>query len=419
VFLPLAAQVATGLGASSLTRVTVPHSIASADPQAVEELIAGIADDVSAAVFDGALAQSHEGKRAGSVSNTASPVQRLEAAGDDEATMHLYRIRGWADGLPIVLPTESRVETMLGPYAPHRLLVLGQMPPSGAFVTLESLAVAAVMAGCAPSYFPVVVAGMKAMLTPEFNLLRLQTTTSAGTPMLIVSGPMSRTLGINSGADVLGAYFRPNITIGRAIRLAMIGIGGASPLRGDMSTLGQSAKVGLCVAENIDTSPFEALHVDAGFAPEDTVVGVIGVSGQMNVNDFVSRTASDLLRTISRTIAVPGLYNVQIGGGPLLLLGPEHATILAAAGFGRAELQRWLFEHARVPIDAFSDELIVAMRARRPGLSIDGGIAGAVPIADDPTDIVVLVAGGSGSHSVFMPTVRGRVVFARVEPDGR
>lgn len=413
VFAGLAAQVATGLESQLPAHIVVSHAIATAPPETVALTIAVAGPRIRAAVFDDVTIDRPNGS-ARPARPIATAVERLEHGGDDEEAMDMYRQRGWSDGLPIVLPTEDRVEAMLGTYSGERHQVLGYVAPSGAPLSLEALATVAVMAGCDRSYFPTVVAALEAILMPKFNLLRLQTTTSAGAPMLIVGGPGVADLGINSGGDVLGSYYRANITIGRAVRLAMIGVGGARPQLGDMSTLGQSAKVGLCIAEDIADSPWEPLHVSAGFAAQDNVVSAIGICGQMNINDFTSKTAEGLLRTMAGTIAVPGLYNVQIGGGPLVLLGPDHARLLSSAGLSRRDLQEWLFEHARVPASAFADGMIEAISARRPALRSGADLERGIPIADDPASIVILVAGGSGSHSVLMPVVRDSLVFATV-----
>lgn len=426
-FIHMARRVAEGLQfpMRSLKIVQVPHAITMAPHEGAVEMVNAVADDFFAAVFDPAQSPTEtgadpapaarSGEPAGQAAVGAFALERIDIdPADAEAVMDAYRERGWIDGLPIVPPTEERVARMLGDWPADE--VLGVVPPGRGVLTLQSLAVNAVMAGCAPSYFPVVVGAARAVLKPEFQLLGVNATTAAATPLLIVNGPIAREIGIQGGGDVLGAYHRANVTIGRAIRLTMIGVGNARPQDGDMATHGQSAKVGLCITENIDDSPWESFSVERGWDPGANTIAAISITAQFNMVDFASRTALDLLKQLSRTIATPGMQNVQTqGGGPVLLLGPTRANMLAAAGFSKYDVKRWLYLHARVPMAGFSAGTIEDVLMIRRPWTVDHDPDARVPIVDDLNDIHILVAGAVGAHSFLMPTFAAtRPVFQEI-----
>src|SRR5439155_7285050 len=246
--------------------------------------------------------------------------------------------------------TEERVRAMLGQSPPDRSL--GAMPPLWRQATLEKLAVNAVMAGCEPAYFPVVVAAVEAMLEPAFNLYGVQATTHPVAPLLIVHGPAATRVGMHAGAGVFGPGNRANATLGRAVRLCLWNIGGARPGTGDMATQGSPAKYTYAIAEREDASPWGPLHAALGFEPTESVVTAFGGEAPHNVNDHVSRQAPNLLAVIADTAATLGsnvgwyLSQSQL----LVVLGPEHAATIAADGFSRADVQRFVFEHARLPL---------------------------------------------------------------------
>ena len=419
-FVPLAERVSASLDLPMplLRTQVLPHAISIEERTAAYEAMAEYQDRIEQAIFAPVAADTAlDTAIASAPANT--PLERIELDGDEEAVADLYRSRGWLDGLPIVPPTEARVERMLGPLAPQRQRILGKVPPKGRPLTLESLAVCATLAGCAPATFPVVVAAARAMLRPEFNLLGVNTTTNAAAPLLIASGPIANAVGIQGGNDVFGAFHRANITIGRAMRLMMIAVGDCRPGDGDMATQGQGMKAGICITEN--TSPWEHLHVELGCRADESTVAAISVTAQFNLLDFASRNADDLLGMIARTISTPGMQNAQLGYGPVIVFGIEHARILAQAGLTKADVKRRLFEEARLPLSAFSPETVDdVLKVRRPQWAFaESNPSGMVPMADAPGDFTLLVAGGEGQHSVLLPTfLAPRPVLVKVGKDG-
>lgn len=319
---------------------------------------------------------------------------RVEAEQLDD----VFEAHGWTDGLPVVPPTPVRVDAMLAGCDRASDEELGTMPPRQGVATVEVLAVNAVMAGCRPEFFPVVLAAVEAMLDPAFNLFAVQATTHPCAPCVIVNGPIARELGINARYGAFGPGTRANATIGRAVRLVLLNVGGAAPGVLDRSTQGQPAKYSYCVAENEAESPWKPLHVERGFAAEHSTVTVTAAEGPHNLNDHVSDTAAGLLATFANAMADMGSNNAYLFGNPTLALGPEHAAILAASGFDKAAIRQHLFEHARVPRTEWE-------RGGMAGMFEDRFAgAAAVPIVAVPEDLLVVVIGGFGRHSCWLPT---------------
>jgi hypothetical protein len=279
------------------------------------------------------------------------------------------------------------------------------MPPLWRECTLEKLAINAVMAGCEPAYFPVIVAAVQAMLDPAFNLHGVQATTHPVAPLVILSGPYARRVGMHAGPGLFGPGFRANATIGRAIRLILMNVGGAWPGRGDMATQGSPAKFAFAVAEREDASPWEPLHVALGFEREQSAVTVFGGEGPHNVNDHVSTSAAGILNNVSDVANTLGsnlgwyLAQSQL----LVVLGPEHAATIAADGFSRADVQRFVFEHARLPLGRMKLSGMWGMHDWPQWMNRVTDETVRLPRVPTPEDIYVMVGGGSGKHSCVIP----------------
>ncbi|WP_089720179.1 hypothetical protein [Candidatus Entotheonella palauensis] len=221
----------------------------------------------------------------------------IELSDDFEAFNDYAMAQGWSDGLPLIPPTEARVERMLQGYERTSGSVIAHLPVEEAPCTVEKLAINAVMAGCKPSYMPLLIATVQAVVDPAFNLTAIQATTNPVTPMIIVNGPIRQQLGINSGYGCFGPGWQANATIGRALRLLLINVGGAVPGVQDMSVMGQPGKYTMCVGENEEESPWEPLHVERGLQPRQSAVTVVGISGCFNI--FGTRDVEWMMREIA------------------------------------------------------------------------------------------------------------------------
>ena len=304
--------------------------------------------------------------------------------------------RGWTDGLPVVPPTLERVEAMLGDRDPQESL--GAVPPANGEATLGRVAACAVLAGCKPAYFPVVLAAVEAALDPSFNLNGQAVTTQPAGQVVIVNGAVRDALELNAGMGALGPGARANATIGRALRLLVTLTGGGAPGRLDRSTLGQPGKVGFCIAENEEASPWEPLHVERGLPPASSAVSVLAGDAPLSVSDHRSRTAEGLAASLAWAAAgqwAPNWWPLDTHS--LFVICPEHAALFADAGWSKEDLRRAIHETAVKP-------------ARE--LRGYGETTAAVQTADDDTRIpkwespeyvVIVVAGGdAGRYSAVL-----------------
>jgi hypothetical protein len=315
-----------------------------------------------------------------------------------------YYDRGWTDGLPIVPPTEDAVAEMLRWTDRDPLDVLGVLPPRQGEATVQKVAVNAVMAGCLPRYLPTVIAAVLAVADPDFNPDGVQATTHPCAPLLILNGPIARELEVNSGYNCYGQGFRANATIGRALRLVLMNIGGGLPGTGDRSTQGSPAKFTYCVAEHEEANPWEPLHVERGYAPEVSTVTAIAAEGPHNIQDHDNVTGEGILLNIAGAMGQAGSNNIYRHGNPALSLGPEHAATIARDGFSKADVKRFLYERARYPIRLLAPEY---QRRLLPFNGYDENDPGPDPraaIMESPDNLVVIVAGGAGKHSCWHPT---------------
>ena len=364
-----------------------PDAVARRSQQALEQLAALI----SGAAAGGASAGRHVG---GVVEK--DEVTELTLEDDAMALLAEFSAREWCDGLPFVPPTPERVAAMLG--GRDGAKSLGAMPPMWRQATVEKLAVNTVMAGCEPEAFPIVLAAVEAMLDPAFNLYGVQATTHPVAPLLVVNGPYGRRLGLHGGSGCFGPGFRANATLGRAIRLILLNVGGAWPGRYDMATQGSPAKYAYCIAENEEAAPWGPLR-------DGDTVTVYGGEGPHNVNDHVSTTASGILGNVADTAislgSNVGWYFSQ--AQLMVVLGPEHARTIADDGFTRADIQRFVYENARQPLSLMRLGGMYGMQDWPAWMNATTDPDARLPRVPSPDDVFVVVAGGSGKHSSVVP----------------
>lgn len=327
-----------------------------------------------------------------------STADRIEVPESVAEINRIFHEKGWTDGLPIVPPTPEAVSLMLQGMNRKPDEVIGLIPPRRGEATVEKLAVNAVMAGCLPEHMPIIVTAMEAMLDERFNLYGVQATTHPCGPLLIINGPVRHTLGINCGNNVFGPGNLANAAIGRAVRLILLNVGGGIPGKTDKSTQGNPGKYTFCMGENEEQNPWEPLHVEKGFAPTESTVTVVAAESPHNINDHSSTGAKSLLKTVGGTMRTQGNNNVIYQVGEVLVVfGPEHAATIARDGMSKKDVKSFLWEKARIPCEEFSRE----HRAQRfRGFAKEDQ----VPVAQKAEDIMIVVAGGPGKHSAFIPT---------------
>lgn len=258
--------------------------------------------------------------------------------------------KGVTDGLPIVPPSRERVSLMLAGTSRSRQGLLGEVPPNYGRATVEKVAVNAVMAGCRPEYLPVVLAAVEAACNPAFNLHGMSASTHFSAPLIVVNGPIRSRIGLNCSFGVFGPGHRANATIGRALRLVMINIGGAKPGETSMSTFGHPGRYTYCIGEYEEVSPWPPYHVERGYAKEQSAVTVFAGEGPHGISDHASRTARSLAGSLGWSMV--GLWNAKhfpLYSHTMLVVGPEHAHTFGGDGWSKDDLKRHLFETVRLP----------------------------------------------------------------------
>jgi hypothetical protein len=342
----------------------------------------------------------------------------FNAVNEAEALEVLHQ-SGCTDGLPVVIPTRDRVDRLVLASGLDSDVDLGAMGPGGGAATVEKLAINAVMAGCLPDQMAVVLAAVRAILQPAFDLGEMQSTTHSTAPLMIVNGPVVGHCDIAGGFGALGPGHRANASIGRAVRLCMMNIGGARPGVSDMALLGHPGKFSFCLAEDEMSSPWEPLATAYGYSSDESVVTILGAEAPHSVvftNDADDKNSPlRLLRALAVAIANTGSNNANLSGGATAIaLNPEHAQVLADADMSRsdvqAELQR-MAVNTRGQIRSFNTGFIAA-----------GDDNDVIPAVRRPTDIVLFVAGGAGLYSAVFPswaagTHRNSVVHEIVATD--
>jgi hypothetical protein len=327
----------------------------------------------------------------------------IAEAADEEAALEQLHRKGYTDGLPVVIPTPRRVDEMIraGGYDPD--VSLGAVGPSQAAATIQAVAVNAVMAGCLPTHFPVVIAAVRAICDPEFDLTEVQVTTHAVTPLLVVNGPAREQCGLSSGFGAFGPGHRANACIGRAVRLVMMNIGGGLPGVTDMAIYGHPAKFTFCVAEDEEGSPWPALHVSRGWRADQSTVTVTAVEGPHSVicapmsPDCVDMAVPAGIDVIASAVGSLGSNTTYFERGTIVVvINQLLARMFADAGYSREMMQQQLVERSRHPRRV--------LRRLNPGLMPPGPDDDLVPHRD-PRTILIAVAGGRGNYAMVCPTL--------------
>ncbi len=315
----------------------------------------------------------------------------------------------WGDGLPTVPPTVKRVNAFLASIK-NLSADVSPIPPRGITPSLEVLAANAVMAGCRPEHFRAAIAALRASLNESFNLHGVLATTHPATPMVFFNGPVRKELGINGGTNCLGQGVEANAVIGRALHLFHTNIGGATPGKLDKATHGTPGKYSYCFAENEEESPWDPYHVRQGFEKEQSVATVVAAEAPHNVNDHGSTSAQEIATTIAGTMSQTGSNAVYLHAGPhFLIMGPEHARTIVDDGWSLADLQAALFERSRVHESRITAGNIATFdhKGKKP-------INGYYYLGTSPDQIEIVVAGGPGKHSMWIPTFGSTVASSAV-----
>ncbi len=374
----------------------IPHPFGTRTRAEIKQIAVDVIDDIARLLCEAPAATAATKSAAGARAN------EIEVADDIDAFNRMLLERHWSDGLPAIPPTRERVEAMLKHTTRKPDEVVGAVAPAFGVATVERIAINAVMAGCYPEYLPVLIAATEAISDPRFNLRGIQATTNPAAVFLIVNGPMAKQLCVNGGGNCLGPGAWANATLGRAMRLIQQNIGGAQAGEMDRSTQGQPGKYTFCCAENEDASPWEPLHVERGFKKEQSTVTTVGALGTWNMNSH-AKDSKDLLRIIADTMTFPASSDFIYAGEPWLILSPEHADVLHGEGLSKADVKRLLWEQARLSCQRLSAKDFGRTQSGRKAELGEITRDVLLPITQKPEEIGILVAGGTGTHSVYIP----------------
>ncbi len=326
--------------------------------------------------------------------------------------------QGWTDGLPVVPPAVDRVEAMLAVETRPPEAVIAKHPATGLDLSLHAAAVNAVMAGCLPEYFPVVVAAFEAMDRPDFNFHGSTASTGGSAPLLVVSGTYADEIGMNADVNLFGPGNRANATIGRAVRLILRNVFQMIPGISDKSTQGNPGKYSFCIAERSRGNPWPLLCEAQGYANGVSSVTAYAGGGFCNVENHGGNTPEHILGSVADAMANYGCITL---GQSVVILAPEHMSIVAGGGFSREDAQDFLFSHAKRSVEGMTG--VGKYRDREYDTQHKDS---AHPLAEPgfmhrglkPDDILITMGGGdAGGHSCFIPSwSRGRGSIMQHQP---
>lgn len=270
----------------------------------------------------------------GNTGITARQIEILPLQDDIEACYE----RGWTDGLPVVPPTPERVLRMLQGTKRDPAEVLGIVPPNRVDCTVQKVAINAVMAGCLPEYFPVVLAAVEAALLDEFCMHGLLATTWFSGPIVIVNGPIASKIGMNAEGNALGQGNRANATIGRALQLVIRNVGGGKPGGVDRACLGNPGKYTFCFAEREHDSNWKSLAEQRGIEAGKSAVTLFAGDGVQGIMDQLSRNPESLAMSFAQSLRTVAHYKVFMASDAILVVSPEHSRIFFEAGWDKERL---------------------------------------------------------------------------------
>jgi hypothetical protein len=345
----------------------------------------------------------------------AGDAGRANEANDLDALHARFEAMHIGDGLPVVPPTQARLENMRTycPFAPDEIILAG-IGPSGTPLTVKDAMVAAVMAGCRPQYMPIVITALRAIARPRYGLLQAVTTSFSGGHFVLASGPIAREIGMHGGQGCLGPGFRANATIGRAVNLALLNVCRPVPGHADLACISSPAEYTYCMAEDAAAGPWTPLNEER-FDSAATCVMTLKAEPPHAVMDLVSQTGEALLETIVACCTTLGSNNAYVAGTLVLVLNPDHVRLLHDSGYDKARLRREIHARARMRGERVANRGIVAIT---PKVEADGFHY----VTRSPDDVQIVAAGGEGGHSgVILPwALNSEAVYEAVRlPDGR
>jgi hypothetical protein len=418
-----------GWGQPSTAFVTIPHATTGQQADFIRKMV----DEQIDAIIRGlttlpAAAGTTSGAQGGSQTTEIFTVDMDATPAGLDAVNCFLAERDWSDGLPVVPPTPAAVEQMLRGTKRSPQDVLMVMEPGFGLATVEKIAINAVMAGCRPEHFPVLLAAVDCLAQPQMNHRDMQVSGHTEAPLILVNGPIAKKAGINYGTSAMGpgVVNSANTAIGRALRLCLINIGYCKAGAGDPNFIGLPTKFGMCIAEHEEVSPWPPYHMDQGFKRDDSAVTVVVVTGPTDIIDSASRTPEDTLNNIASMMFyrnagaggwIRGWQSAQVGHsnkrvsyqGPHhpIILSPSRAVILAEAGMSKQDAQAWLHRHCRISLPAALGTRGMPKDTSGVWLShpelqhLADDPSATIPALESPEQYLLFVSGGSTHYAHF------------------
>lgn len=410
-FTQLAKVTANSLGVPDLPIVSVPHPLGGIPVNEAQAKADALVDEVVQA-----LTHSPGTGKSPTMEIPAYPAQITKLKGIITTAIRELYEKGWTDGLPVIPPTRDLVEEMLKGTSHKPDEIVGELPPQGGAATVERIAINAVMAGCRPEYFPVVLAAVEAIADPQNNMAGWSATTGSNSPLLIINGPIRDELGIHYDSNALGTGHQANATIGRTINLVTRNIGGTVSKVTDMTTIGAAWEFTNCLGENEEALPkgWVPLNAEYGFAGVSTVTAK-AINSQIDIFAHRSTEFVEILDTTAASII--GINNVGLLKNMQLIVGlnPEAAKLASKDGWSKQKIRQYLYEKARQPLRDWlrlGDNFIMRDLFPEAKTAPEDYMMRMIP---NPEEIIIVVVGGLGKHSVWWPGGHGQAVTKSID----
>ena len=418
-----------GWGQPNASFVTIPHATTGQQEDFIHQMVDEQIDEIIERLTSiPASAGAARGPRSSGQTTEMFTVELDESPEGLDAVNRFLAERDWSDGIPVMPPTPAAVEQMLKgtKRAPQDVLMV--MEPGFGLATVEKIAINAVMAGCRPEQFPVLLAAIDCLAQPEMNHRDMQVSGHTEAPIILVNGPIAKKAGINFGTTAMGpgVINSANTAIGRALRLCLINIGYCNAGAGDPNFIGLPTKFGMCIAENEEVSPWQPYHMDRGFKRDESAVTVVTVTGPTTIIDPRSKTHEDTLKNIGSMMFYPnagaggwvkGRQSAQVGHtnkrvpyqGPYhpIILSPSRAVIMAEAGFSKQDAQEWLHHNCRVSMKSILASGVMPVDSNGKWLhhpelqDLADHPEATIPALESPEQYLLFVTGGSTHYANF------------------
>ncbi len=412
-FVALGKKYAEALGFEALPIIEVIDEIGHVSPEELSDIAKQVAKEIPVLIE-----RYRRSAVSADVSGSSEPDE-LEVEVDADMSTKLSDLfidRGWSDGLPIVPPTEERVGAMLKACRLEGDEILGVLPPRGGRATAKKVAICAVMAGCEPVQFPIVVAAVYAISRPAFHLYFVQSTAASHSPFIMVNGPLGKEAGLSNGHNLTARGWRANISIARAVRLVIITMAGIKGVVAN-HTQGYLGRFVDCIRENEEENPWQPYHVELGYPKDASVVTVFQADPPHVVDDHGSTSPQSLLTTYAMTIAAAGNRGIWGATEQIFLIAPMHANYLASQNFSKSDIRDFLYEVARVPLHQFPKDNFASLSKWHQKLFSHVSEHVTVPVVRDKQDFKMIVFGGVGPHSMYTHGSQGPPRSVTVEVD--